>query len=136
MNTGRPPGAKMDASGSYQNAEASQVSEFVVVVQDTSETGSFKLPTGANERPLGILAGDTAAGKMGLVVRAGYYWAVAQAAIAVGARLVIQGTTGKVITDPATSTTVSQVVGYAETAASADGDQIIVRLQIGEVYNP
>lgn len=134
MNTGSVPGAKPGETGSYVNGEASTISENNVVMQDTSATGQMLLPTGANARPLGICAGDVAAGKLGLVIRSGYYWAIAQAAIAVGARLIADGTTpGRVITDPATAGTIRQVLGYAETPAAAAGDLIIVRLQIQEL---
>jgi hypothetical protein len=133
MNTGASPGAKPELTGSYLNNESSDMAAFIAVVQDTSGPGLMKLPTGANERPLGLLLGAVEAGKMGTVVRSGYYWAIAQAAIAIGARLVIQGVTGKLITDPATAGTIRQVVGYAETVAAADGDQFIVRLEISEV---
>lgn len=134
MNTGSVPGAKPGETGSYINGEATTITENNVVIQDTTTTGQMLLPTAANDRPIGIVAGDVAAGKLGLVVRSGYYWAVAQAAIARGARLIADGTTpGRVITAPTTPGTIENLVGYAETPAAAAGDLIIVRLQIQEV---
>lgn len=128
------PGARPGETASYK-ANGSDINALACVVQDTSGKGLMSLPAGANATPLGILTRKVVDGEAGSVVRTGYYWAKASAAIAIGARVIIADTAGQLVTDPKTTTTTSQVVGYAETAAAAAGDEFVVRLQIQECYN-
>jgi len=130
------PGPRVEQTAPYINNASATVPRYTTVIQDTSDEGLFKLPTAANERPLGVTEYETEEGENGSIVREGYWWAIAAAAISIGDTVVINGTAGKVKTDPATSTTVSHQLGVAETAAGADGDHIIVRLRIQSVYNP
>lgn len=127
-------GAKPGKTQSYLTAVAMDLG--LAVVQDTTGEGKVKMPTGANERCLGLVNHKTVANALVTLVRDGFYWAKASAPILVGARLIIAGISGKLVTDPATPTTTSHVVGYAETAAGADGDEFIVRIEIQTIYNP
>ena len=127
-------GAKPGQTQSYLTSVAMDLG--LAVVQDTTVEGKAKMPTGANDLCLGIVAAKAEANKLVTLVRDGYYWAKASAPILVGARLVIAGVSGKLVTDPATPTTTSNVVGYAEKAAGADGDEFLVRIERHVVYNP
>jgi hypothetical protein len=127
-------GAKPGQTQAYLTAVAMDLG--LAVVQDTTGEGKAKMPTGANELCLGIVCAKAEANKLVTLVQGGYYWAKASAPILVGVRLVIAGISGKLVTDPATPTTTSQVVGYAETAAGADGDEFIVRIDRQTIYNP
>lgn len=105
------------------------------VVQDTTGEGKAKLPTAINEECLGIVSAKALANTLVTLVQGGFYWAIAKAPILVGSKVIIaEAATGKLITDPATAGTVSKIVGIAETAAGADGDQFIVRIQHDTIY--
>lgn|SRR5574341_1611354 len=111
----------------YQYTAEGAVTQFMVVVAGTSEK-QVKAPTGADVGNIIGVALDAAASgaqvnvaEPGSIVRC-----IAQAAIARGAFVSIQGTTGKVKTAGLTNTT--SVVGQALSAAAADGDHIFVLL--------
>lgn len=133
------PGARPGDTASYK-ASGSAINALICVAQDTSAKGLMKLPAAANAVPLGLLTRKVLEGEAGAVVRSGYYWALAYTnaggtPIVIGDAVIIGDTAGQLGKDPKTTTTTSQVVGYAESAAAADGDEFIVRLQIHERYN-
>lgn len=128
-------GSKPGQTQSYLTAVAMDLG--MAVVQDTTAEGAAKMPTGANERPLGLVLAKAEANKLVTLVQGGYYWAKAGAPIvAVGTKVIIGGVNGRVITDPETSGVISHVVGFAEMVAAADGDQIIVRIDMQDILNP
>ncbi len=127
----------MDDYRSYKITDAGGVDKFLAVVRDGA--GAVKKPTGAG---VGLCVGFTqekqATQNRSVRVKvAGYTFAVAAAAITAGDAVDINGTTGKVRSAQARlaaatagAAEVVNVVGYAETAAGADGDMIEVRIAI------
>ena len=117
---------------------SADLDKYLVVIQDTSGEGLMKAPTAANDPPLGVPQADVLEGEAGAVfMKEGDVVKVMAAdAISIGDKVIINGTGGKIKTDPATATTTSQVLGVAETAATADEDIILVRIEKREVYNP
>lgn len=122
---------------SYKITDAGGVTKFLAVVQGTN-AGEVKKPTGADVGFCkGITQEDQATqNKSVRVKRTGFTFAVAAAAIAVGDAVGINGTTGKlksVQTAMAAAPGVAgvvNVVGYAETAAAADGDIFEIHIDI------
>lgn len=110
------------------------IPQFTVVTQDLSD-GTNGAVTGATSNtvlPIGI-AQDGPAVTAGQSVRvrvSGYSKAIAGAAITYGALLKCNGS-GQVVTASALGATNEYIIGQAETAATASGDVITVRLNIG-----
>ncbi len=102
-----------------------------VVVQG-SAAGECILPGGANATSiLGVTVhGQSTSGRNVSVRKAGIAEVVASGAILAGAPVNIHGTTGKVKAITEASGTKVNVIGFAETPASADGDVIEVFISI------
>ncbi len=100
-----------------------------VVVQDTT-AGDCKLPAAANAGSiLGVTVHDQLTQNRSVTVRkAGIAEVVAAGAIVVGSPVNIHGATGKVKALSEVTGTKIQCLGFAETAAAADGDVVEVFL--------
>jgi outer membrane protein assembly factor BamB len=117
----------------YKVTDADGVDANLVVVQGTN-SGECALPGAANAGSiLGVTTHSQSIQSKSVSVRkAGIASVVAAGAIAVGAPVNIAGTSGKVKAIDETSGTKINCVGFAETAASADGDVIDVFLSFHE----
>jgi hypothetical protein len=126
----------LDDYRSYKITDAGGVDKHLAVVRDGA--GAVKKPTGAG---VGLCVGFTqekqATQNRGVRLKvAGYTFAVAAAAITAGDAVDINGTTGKIrsaqtrMNAGVGTADIVNVVGYAETAAGADGDIIEVRIAI------
>lgn len=131
------PGPRPLETAPYTNDEGGSINRYIAVIHKAGgNPGLMELPAGANAEVVGLTEYKTEHGEDGSVVTKGYAKAVAGAAIAIGARVVVNGAAGKLKTDPATSGVVSEIVGFCETTAGADGDVFIVRLAIQKLLNP
>jgi hypothetical protein len=116
------------------------VGKFLAVVQGAA-AGEVKKPAAANEgKFMGMTQEDQGTqNKSVLVKRAGFSFAVAGGAIAVGDAVSIGGATGKLAScqiDYAAGVGVAKqvyCVGFAETAAGADGDIFELRIHPHQV---
>lgn len=126
----------MDQYRTYKIEDSGGVAKYLAVVVGAAE-GGVKKPAAADAgKCVGITQEAQATqNKSVRVKRSGYSFATASAAIAFGDAVGIAGTTGKlksVQTDmaaaPGTAKVVN-VVGYAETAAGADGDLFEIFVQ-------
>ncbi|MEN6625217.1 MAG: hypothetical protein ABFD69_03200 [Candidatus Sumerlaeia bacterium] len=115
----------------YAITETSGVGAYLVVVQGTN-AGEAKLPAAANAGSiLGVTVHSQALEGANVAVRkAGIARVKAAGAISVGAPVNIAGTTGKVKAINETAGTKIECLGFAETAASADGDIIEVYIAL------
>ncbi len=121
----------------YSVSDAGGVDKCRVVVQGTN-AGECALPSAANDGAvLGVtLFSQPTQGRSVSVRKAGIARCEAAGAISVGAPVNIAGTSGKVkVVDEATDTKVN-CIGFAETAAAADGDIIEVFLSFHERIAP
>lgn len=113
----------------------STVSDGLAVVVGTADH-KVALPAGAD--PTGGVVGlvhrpdgtSAASGAIVDVVATGIYPAVAAAAITRGAKVAINGATGKVKTAAPAAGTNTMILGTALESAAADGDRITVALSI------
>jgi len=121
----------------YSIDETNGVAAYRVVVQGTN-AGEAKLPGGANAaKILGVTVhSQTAQGANVAVRKAGIARVTAAGAIAVGVPVNIAGTSGKVKAISEASGTHIPCLGFAETAASADGDIIDVFISLHERIVP
>jgi hypothetical protein len=121
----------------YKVTDANGVDANLVVVQGTN-AGECALPGAANAGAiLGVTMHSQSLQNKNVSVRkAGIASAVAAGAISVGVPVNIAGTSGKVKAIDETSGTKINCVGFAETAASADGDIIDVFLSLHERTAP
>ena len=121
----------------YKVTDANGVDANLVVVQGTN-AGECALPGAANAGAiLGVTMHSQSLQNKNVSVRkAGIASVVAAGAITVGAPVNIAGTSGKVKAIDETSGTKINCVGFAETAASADGDIIDVFLSLHERTAP
>jgi hypothetical protein len=121
----------------YKVTDANGVDANLVVVQGTN-AGECALPGAANAGAvLGVTMHSQSLQNKNVSVRkAGIASAVAAGTIAVGAPVNIAGTSGKVKAIDESSGTKINCVGFAETAASADGDIIDVFLSLHERTAP
>jgi len=121
----------------YKVTDANGVDANLVVVQGTN-AGECALPGAANAGAiLGVTMHSQSLQNKNVSVRkAGIASVVAAGAISVGAPVNIAGTSGKVKAIDETSGTKINCVGFAETAASADGDIIDVFLSLHERTAP
>lgn len=121
----------------YKVTDANGVDANLVVVQGTN-AGECALPGAANAGAiLGVTVHSQSLQNKNVSVRkAGIASVVAAGAISVGAPVNIAGTSGKVKAIDETSGTKINCVGFAETAASADGDIIDVFLSLHERTAP
>lgn len=121
----------------YKVTDANGVDANLVVVQGTN-AGECALPGAANAGAiLGVTMHSQSLQNKNVSVRkAGIASVVAAGAISVGVPVNIAGTSGKVKAIDETSGTKINCVGFAETAASADGDIIDVFLSLHERTAP
>ncbi len=103
-------------------AENAMTERFVVVEVGAAE-GQVDLPSATSDIPFGVIQETAVAGQAVPVQIDGITQLVAGGAVALGALVYLQATTGRV-DDVDTGT----AVGLALTAAAADGDLIIVDL--------
>lgn len=117
----------------YAIDEANGVEAYRAVVQGTN-AGEAKLPAAANAGKLLGVTVHSQSRKAGHVAvrKAGIARVVAAGAIAVGAPVNINGTAGKVKAIDETAGTSIECLGFAETAAGADGDVIDIFISIHE----
>ncbi len=121
----------------YKVTDANGVDANLVVVQGTN-AGECALPGAANAGAiLGVTMHSQSLQNKNVSVRkAGIASVIAAGAISVGAPVNVAGTSGKVKAIDETSGTKINCVGFAETAASADGDIIDVFLSLHERTAP
>ena len=121
----------------YKVTDANGVDANLVVVQGTN-AGECALPGAANAGAiLGVTMHSQSLQNKNVSVRkAGIASVVAAGAISVGVPVDVAGTSGKVKAIDETSGTKINCVGFAETAASADGDIIDVFLSLHERTAP
>ncbi|MBI3737207.1 DUF2190 family protein [Candidatus Sumerlaeota bacterium] len=117
----------------YSIDEANGVGAYRVVVQGNSP-GEAKLPAAANAgKILGVTVhSQTRRGANVAVRKAGIARVTAAGAIDAGAPVNIAGATGKVKAIDEASDSHIECLGYAETAAAADGDLIEVFISLHE----
>ncbi len=117
----------------YAITDAGGVEAHRVVVQGTN-AGEAALPSAANDGSiLGVTVHSQSVQDQNVAVRkAGIARVVASGAISVGAAVNIAGTSGKVKAQSEASGTQVNCLGFAETAASADGDIIEVFISMHE----
>jgi hypothetical protein len=97
-----------------------------VAVIAGAAANSVKLPTGANQRAIGVVALDAKAGHPVSIVKFGEVTAVADAAIAREDYVMINAVTGKLAPVGAVAGTNYHVVGIAEEAAAAQDDEFLL----------
>jgi hypothetical protein len=121
----------------YKVTDANGVDANLVVVQGTN-AGECALPGAANAGAiLGVTMHSQSLQNKNVSVRkAGIASVIAAGAISVGVPVNVAGTSGKVKAIDETSGTKINCVGFAETAASADGDIIDVFLSLHERTAP
>lgn len=121
----------------YKVTDANGVDANLVVVQGTN-AGECALPGAANAGAiLGVTMHSQSLQNKNVSIRkAGIASVVAAGAISVGVPVNVAGTSGKVKAIDETSGTKINCVGFAETAASADGDIIDVFLSLHERTAP
>lgn len=113
-----------NVGGDIVSMEAENVmAERFVVVEVGSAEGQVDLPSATSDIPFGIIQETAVAGQAVPVQINGISQCVAGGAVALGALVYLQATTGRV-DDVDTGT----AVGLALTAAAADGEIIIVDL--------
>ena len=117
----------------YATADSAGVGAYLVVVQGTN-AGQAKLPTAANAGSiLGVTVhSQTIQGSNVAVRKAGIARVTASGQIAVGVPVNVAGSSGKVKAIAETAGTKIACLGFAETAAGADGDVIEVFISIHE----
>ena len=121
----------------YAIEDAGGVEAFLAVIQGTN-AGDAGLPAAANDGSiLGVTVhGQTRQGGHVAVRKAGIARVVAAGAISLGAPVNISGTSGKVKAINEAASTKIECLGFAETAASADGDVIEIFISIHERTAP
>jgi hypothetical protein len=121
----------------YAIEEANGVGAYVVAVQGTA-AGGAKLPTAANAGAiLGVTVHSQSLQGANVAVRkAGIARVKAAGEIALGAPVNVAGTSGKVKAIDETEGTAVNCLGFAETAAAADGDVIEVFISLHERIAP
>jgi hypothetical protein len=117
----------------YAIDQSSGVGAYLVVVQGTS-AGEAKLPGAANAGAiLGVTVHSQSIQGANVAVRkAGIARVTAAGAIGVGAPVNVAGTSGKVKAIDEVADTKINCLGFAETAAGADGDVIEVFISMHE----
>lgn len=115
----------------YKITDAAGVAASRVVVQGTN-AGECKAPAAANAAAiLGVTVYSQSLQNQSVAVRkAGIARVAAAGAVSVGAPVNIAGTTGKVKAIDETAGTKVNCLGFAETAATADGDIIEVFISL------
>lgn len=112
----------------YTVTDADGIIAYRAVVPTTT-AGECKLPTAANQFALGVTTHAQLQQNHAVAVRrAGIAVATAAGAISIGAPVNVAGTTGKVKALSEAPDTLIHCLGFAETAAGADGDLIDVFL--------
>jgi hypothetical protein len=117
----------------YKITDANGVAANLVVVQDT-DPGECKLPAASNDgKILGVTVHSQSLQNKSVAVRkSGIADVVASGAISPGVPVNIAGASGKVKAINETTGTKINCLGFAETAASADGDIIEVFISLHE----
>jgi hypothetical protein len=117
----------------YKITDANGVGANLVVVQGTN-AGECKLPASANDgNILGVTVHAQSRQNKSVAVRkAGVAEVIAAGAITVGSPVNVAGSSGKVKAIDETGGTKINCLGFAETAASADGDIIEVFISLHE----
>lgn len=121
----------------YAIDETSGIGAYRVLVHGT-QAGEAKLPGAANAGGLlGVSVHSQSLDGGNVAVRkAGVARVVAAGAISLGAAVNVAGTSGKVKAISESTGTAVNCLGFAETAAAADGDVIEVFLSIHERIAP
>jgi hypothetical protein len=121
----------------YAINQTGGVGAYLVVVQNTN-AGEAKSPAAANAGSiLGVTVhGQTLQGANVAVRKAGIAKVTAAGAISVGAPVNVAGASGKVKAIDETTGTKINCLGFAETAAAADGDVIEVFIALHERTAP
>ncbi len=121
----------------YKITDAGGTGANLIVVQGTA-AGECAAPAAANDGGiLGITVHAQTLQNQNVTVRkAGIARVVAAGAVSVGAPVNVAGTSGKVKAISETTGDAVECVGFAETAAAADGDVIEVFLSIHERIAP
>lgn len=127
MGDGRIVSGEDIVSG--QNGTGSTIAAQRVVMKDSGTTEGIKLPTAVTDACLGVMLNSVADGKYGPVQRAGRALCTAAAAVTAGAQLMTD-TAGKVLTWTVAGGSNAFFIGTAVGAASADGDDIYVDLDL------
>jgi hypothetical protein len=117
----------------YAIDETNGVGAYRAVVMGTNP-GEAKLPAAANAaKPLGITVHSQQYQGGNVAVRkAGIAKVFAAGAIALGAPVIVAGASGKVAAATGNAGTKLNCLGFAETAATADGDLIEIFLTFHE----
>ena len=121
----------------YAINQSGGVGAYLVLVQDTA-AGQAKLPAAANAGAiLGVTVHSQSLEGANVAVRkAGIARVTAAGAVSVGAPVNIAGVSGKVKAISEATGTKINCLGFAETAAAADGDVIEVFISIHERTAP
>lgn len=115
----------------YKVNQSGGVTKRAVLIEHSTNPFEAKLPGGANAGEIvGIARETTADGDHVAVQQSGEAECIASAAVGVGDRVNIAGTTGKVKTVSEGAGVIVYGVGRALTAATADNDIITVALQL------
>lgn len=129
MNTASIPGIVIEEIRSYRSNGA--ITKFAIVSMSNSVTGDCALPASANdEYRVGVANFAVADNKELAVVVKGTMEVVAGGAIARGANVVVNGTSGRVKTDPESTGSISHIVGKALTPATTAGDHLIIEINL------
>lgn len=117
----------------YAIDEVAGIGAYRVVIAGTN-AGEAKLPAAANSaKVLGVTThGQTLQGANVAVRKAGIARCIAAGAITVGAPVNVAGSSGKVKVISEGAGTKVNCIGFAETAAAADGDLVEIYLQLHE----
>lgn len=117
--------------------EGGAIGAGLAVIPGTDTNKQCKLPAAAGNRALGLSFIKTlAAGQPVTIIDGGHAKAIAAAAIAVGDPVEVADTAGKLRTAAPTAGTKANVLGFALTSASADGDEIDVLVQPSIMTEP
>jgi hypothetical protein len=113
----------------YQNDINATIATNIVVMRDSTVTDGIKLPTGVTVSCVGVTMRAIEDGTYGPVQRSGRAYCTAADAITAGADLMTD-TAGKVLTWSASADDNAFFIGTAVGAAGADGDTILVDLNL------
>lgn len=141
------PEMRIDSTCTYKlTAGETSVDLYHFALLDTSNEGQVVNPDNdapaTSDVPAGVLVDidanedDLDAGEYGTFAFEGDVKVTASASVSIGDKCVIGKTTGRVRPlAPATDTSGIFIVGIAQSAASANGDQIILRLTPGKQFH-
>jgi len=104
------------------------------VIMDTANEGKVKYPTSSNLRIFaGVVQYAVATNRQVTLATLGDVLCIAASAITIGDEVYMYGTAGKVASVPIGTTPEADYysIGVAQTTATLDGDQVLVRLHGG-----